>query len=149
MTLLNELAEAGATCAKTEIDKRSGKWFDIVTEKAEKVVDGLDGPVKDAAKAALDSLVGHKSDLLHLGGQGLTAFVAFLALGNEKNAKELLYLANEASLDELLAASDAAADKTVQAKKDDAAAQAKIVAILKDVGVSAAKSLLPVMLAVV
>jgi len=148
MPILTDLASAGAEFAGKIYDKNSGKWFDKVAGEAQKVVDGLDKPIKDVTQPALDVLISHKDDVIHLGQHGLTALMGYIALGNSDKATELLYLTNKATLQELLDASDASTKKVIDAKKANDEAKKQAVQILKDVGLAAAKSLLPVLMAI-
>lgn len=149
MPILNDLALTGANFAKATVDAKSDEWFDKLISSMSGVADSLDEDVKTTAKVSIDVLKSHKNDILHLGGKGVTAFIGYIALGSEAKASQLLFLKKEATLDELLAAGKASNLTVITAKKDEEAAKAATIQIIKDIGITVAKTLLPLLLAAV
>lgn len=149
MPILNDLALTGANFAKKTLDSKSSEWFDKLIGDVTNVADGLDGTVKSTAKVSIDVLKSHKADILHLGDKGVAAFIGYIALGSEAKAAQLLFLSKEATLDELLAAGEASNLSVITAKKDADAAKAATIQTIKDIGITVARTLLPLLLAAI
>lgn len=150
MSILEDLATAAGAIAQAELNKKADGWFDDTMKKGREAASGIGDPIaKAAAEAALNALDANKSKLLQLGGKGLTAMIAFLALGNTKRAEDLLFLSKEADLDSLLAASNASTAKVVAAKKASDQAKAEMKQMFKDISITVAKAALPLLLAVI
>ena len=150
MSILNDLAIFGADFAKTNvIDVKSSEWFDKLIASTKKVADGLNGDAKTTANISIDILNKHKNSILHLGERGITAFIGYIALGSEEKASQLLFLAKEATLDDLLAAGKASNLNIIITKKSEDESKAALIQILKDIGVTVAKTLLPILIAVI
>lgn len=150
MSILEDLATKGAEKAKSTWDTQGGKWFDNIISQANNTASQVDDPiVKASAIAGLEVLAKHKDNLLHLGSDGLLAVVGFLALGSTQRAEHLLFLRQIADLDTLFAASDAADAKVLAAKNAEDKAKAAVAAIFKEVTITVAKTVLPLLLAAI
>lgn len=144
-SIFDKLVDKGVSVASKELEK--GKWVESAVSAAKKQTDSL-GEAKPAVDAALDTMLANKDVLGHVSSTAFVAIVGHLALGQEDQAR-LLYLAKDASFDEMMAAldqSDAAARKA-KADKDAAWAATKKVAL--EVLVAAGKAALPLLLAAI
>ncbi len=133
------------------------KGFDKAIEESRSFVEGtvLDPTLDDVKATALDGLdrlVEHRDAMVTLGASGLRAAISMLAMGRlDDAAKEaaLLQLRSSASWDEVSAAITTAAEAGNQARREFEAAKKEILGVLKDIGITAGKALLPVLLAVI
>jgi|GEM_PF-2899853 len=150
MATLDELA-AGAL--KKTVEEHGEEWIEKGLEVARGLIppkESSSGIVSGASVAshhAIDVLAKHKGDLAHLGGYGLQALLGKLAIGDDQGAL-MVYLRDEASWDELFAASAAASTETENEKREREAMKAKALEILKEIG-AVAKVALPLVLAAI
>ena len=144
MSLLTDLSHM----AKTTLDeKKSDDWFEKFEDRATEVIEGLPPGVAAHAGVTLKAIMERREAVKHLGVEGVTALVTHIGLGQRADAEDLLFLEKEASVDELLAASEASTAEVV-ADKDNAEARKQVAFdLLSAVGATAARSLLPVLIA--
>lgn len=137
--------------ATSEVGDKSPKWVDDAAKRIRDELPKGDAPeakaVRETGEYALGKLEKAREPIGRLGEAGATAFFGYLAMGDELAAtrfagNRLAFLRERAGWAELDAEVDAAAIKTLAAKKDQDAA----VALAKDVGSVAAKQLLPFLL---
>jgi len=108
--------------------------------------------LRDSAEHGLQKLELHKDTLVQLGEHGLKSTLTLLAIGNYDEASRhaaLLVLKQEGSWDDVSDAILGAAQAGNQAKRNLDAKREEILTVLKDIGIGAAKALLPLMLAAI
>lgn len=157
MSLLDRLKDKALEEARDPA--RQKKWvesgFDAALEKSRKLLptDWTEGELKalrDTAEFGLQKLELHKAALVKLGEQGLKSTLTLVAIGDYEEASKhaaLLYLRESADWDAVTAAILREAEAGNQAKRDLDAAREEILDVLKDIGVTAAKAALPLLLA--
>lgn len=150
---LEDLLKRGADSLQRTVLADGGDWFDQLVAKARARVNAegadpapLPTGTRGAIIGALDSLEGHKQDVLHLGAYGLTALLAQIALGRTNEAV-LVYLRETATLEELLAASQASNEDLARRTAERKAAVAKAIEVIKTIGSLTARYALPALLA--
>jgi hypothetical protein len=140
-----------ANKAASTVGKKGAGWIQSGVDSIRKKLPTGDDPelvaVRATAEYGLATLERNKDLFGRLGEDGTTAFMGFLAMGDKARAGKvvtdrLAYLRLSAGWDELDATVDAAADRTLRAKRDQDAA----IALIKDVGSVAASKLLPFLL---
>lgn len=159
MSLLDKLIEkAGEEVHDPENHREwSEKGFDEAVSEGRKLLDEKLGDpglilVRNTADAALDKIEKHKDSFVTLGASGLRATIALLAQGRLDDAAHeaaLIQLRTSANWDEVSAAITGAAESGDQARRDFETSKSDVLEVLKDVGVTAAKALLPLLLAVI
>lgn len=138
---LEDLLRKGAAEAKRQVDKHGPDWFDDLIEKSRAYVEDEDGidregvasGTRKATTRALDTLVGYKADLLHLGDFGLVDLMAQISMGRTNEAV-LTYLRETATLEELLAASEASDQALLQRAAERKQAFKKGMQVVKEIG---------------
>lgn len=142
-------------------DKRQKEWietgFDAAIGKARALLpdDWTEAELKalrDTAEYGLARLEKHKPTLVELGEHGLKSTLTLVAIGNYDEAARhaaLLALRESGSWDEVTDAIMGAAQAGNQAKRDLDAKREEILAVLKDIGIAAAKAALPLLLAAI
>lgn len=132
------------------------KGFDQVVAAARKnLPEGDDEEVRavrETAEYGLAKLERHKGALVGLGQHGLRSTITLLGLGRYDDAAEhaaLVRLRTSASWDDVTAVLLETAEAGNQAKRDLDAEIEEVKDALKDIGATAAKALLPLLLAVI
>lgn len=108
--------------------------------------------VRESGEYALTRLEKHKDALIGLGQHGLRSTLAMLALGDYNGAARhaaLVYLQDSASWSEVDRTIRETSEAGNQAKRELDAKIAEIKAVLKDIGIAAAKAVLPLLLALI
>lgn len=157
MSLLDSLKEKAISAISDEEKQKEWveKGFDAAVKEGRKLLPAGDGelkPVREAGEYALGKLEKHKGTLVKLGQHGLRSTLSMLALGDYDGAARhaaLVTLRETASWGEVSATIRETADAGNQAKRDLDAEIKEIKAALKDIGITAAKSLLPILLALI
>jgi hypothetical protein len=138
---LEDLLKKGAGEALRQYDEKGSDWFDKLVGRARDYVEAetridRDGPAGGTRKATLDSLTKleeHKADLLHLGSFGLVDLLAQISMGRTNEAV-LTYLRETATLEELLAASEASDEALLARSTERKQAFKKGLAVVKEIG---------------
>lgn len=160
MSLIDNLMSK-ATSAISDEEKHK-EWlesgFDKLVEEGRGLIPaaGDDEPelkaVRESAEFALSKLEKNKSSLVALGQHGLRSTLSLLALGDYDRAARhaaLLTLKESASWDEVSETITRTAEAGNEKKRELDAEVDAIKGALKDIGVAAAKALLPILLAVI
>ena len=133
---------------KLQQKANSGEWFDDLTSKADGLLNNTaDGELKNGGKIALDALKAHRQDVIDLGKNSLTLFVAHMASGQDEKA--VLEYIKKASADDLIKGMLNDAKAVVDDKKAREKAKAEALALIKDITLTGARYLLPLILAAV
>lgn len=159
MSLIDNLKEK-AISAITDEDKQKewlDKGFDSAVAEGRKLLptgddEGELKAVRESADYALNKLEKHKGTLVKLGQHGLRSTLSLLALGDYDGAARhaaLITLRETASWDEVSKTIVATADAGNEKKRELDAEIKEITDALKDIGITAAKSLLPILLALI
>ncbi len=156
MSLLDSLKEKAV---KEISDKESRKeWvekgFDAAIKEGRALLPAGDDveivAVREAGGYALDKLVKHKGSLVKLGQHGLRSTISMLALGDYDGAAQhavLLSLCRTGSWGQVSGAIIATAQDGNAAKRELDVAIREIEDVLKDIGITAAKALASIFLA--
>jgi hypothetical protein len=158
MSLIDNLVEK-AVSAVTDEEKQK-EWIETGFDKAVEEGRGLlpqggDTEIKavrEAGEFALNKLEKHKGALVGLGQHGLRSTLSLLALGDyDKAARHaaLLTLKETASWEEVSATIEKTADEGNKKKRELDKEIEEIKTALKDIGITAAKSILPILLALI
>lgn len=126
MSLIDKLADLAEEKSPGLIEKAVAKARDLADEN-------LNGPERDLAKRALDRIGEEAEALGHLGVGGLVSLLARFHLGEEDQAK-LDYLADSATLDELLDESYASSAATANERVNREMAWHRVRDLFKDLG---------------
>jgi len=159
MPLIDNLKEK-AIAAITDEDKQKewlDKGFDSAIAEGRKLLptgddEGELKAVRESAEYALSKLEKHKVTLVKLGQHGLRSTLSLLALGEYDGAARhaaLVTLRETASWDEVSNAIVSTAEAGNEKKRELDAEIKEIKGVLKDIGITAAKSLLPILLALI
>jgi hypothetical protein len=159
MSLIDNLKEK-ALSAITDEDKQKEwieKGFDSAIGEGRKLLpvgddEGELKAVRESAEYALNKLEKHKGTLVKLGQHGLRSTLSMLALGDYDGAARhaaLITLRETASWDEVSSTIVTTAEAGNEAKRELDAEIKAITDALKDIGITAAKSLLPIFLALI
>lgn len=140
MPLLDTWAELAK---KTPADP-SGAWFDTFVARAKEGIVASD--TASATTEAFKLLEQSKAELAHLGEYGLVLTMTHLAAGRWDKAVEY-YLANYATLDELIDASSMSNEAVLKAHQQAIHRRNQALQILMSIGVFAAKYVLPLLIA--
>lgn len=144
-----ELFEKLLRAAEHQVDSelQDGKWFDKLTASLESKVGLMQDPtVKASTQAAVDALKVHRGDVLHLGRSSLTLFVSHVAIGDDKKAV-LEFIRTTESAEDLIKGVLDDAKAVVKDKKEIEAMKAQAIQLIKDITITGARFLLPVLLA--
>lgn len=159
MSLIDNLKEK-ALSAITDEDKQKDwldKGFDSAIKEGRKLLptgddEGELKAVRESGEYALNKLEKHKGTLVKLGQHGLRSTLSLLALGDYDGAARhaaLITLRETASWDEVSKTIVATADAGNEKRRELDAEIKEITDALKDIGITAAKSLLPILLALI
>lgn len=140
--------------------KRHNAWISSGFDQAVKRMRGLvpSGTepelqsARDTADYALAKLEKHKGTIVKWGEDGLASTIAMLASGRYDDASRhaaLLVVREQASWDQVSLAIVSTAEAGNQKKRELDKAVAETLEVLKDIGVTAAKALLPLALAAI
>lgn len=147
MKIIDELAES----AQKSVDKSGEKWLDKALDEAGKLIpeitEGISAFEEVAAieaAHALKSIRNNKSQLARLGSRGLAAALTWAAVGQDDRLKQIKFLKEQAEWADLHAATDAGANRVIEARRDIDA----IKATLSKIGKRAIQAALPFLLAV-
>lgn len=138
---LEGLLRKGAGELQRQFDKHGDEWFDDLIKRSRDYVedetgidrDGMASGTRTATLRSLDTIEGHKADLLHLGAFGLVDLLAQISMGRTNEAV-LTYLRETATLEELLAASEASDASVLERTAERKAAFKKGVEVVKGLG---------------
>ena len=129
------------------------KGFDVALKEGAKLLPSGDGELKavrESGEYAIAKLEKHKGALVKLGEDGLASTMQFLSLGDytgaTRHADALISKIKTGGWDDVSSAIVEGSEAGNVAKREHDAAMAEIAAALKDIGVTAAKSILPVLL---
>lgn len=158
MSLLDNLKEKALEAVLDE--EKHKEWmesgFDKAVEEGRKILPEGDDPevkaVRESGEFALNKLVKHKSSLVGLGQHGLRSTLTMLSLGQYDGAARhaaLVTLRSDASWDDVSNAIRTTAEAGNKAKRELDAEIDAMKAVFKDIGLAAAKSLLPILLALI
>ena len=159
MPLLDKLKEKALDAINDE--EKQAKWvdkgFDSAVKAARDLIPTADDEAEikslaDAAEYGLKKLEKHKSALVGLGQHGLRSTISLLGLGQYDEAARhaaLVELRTTASWLEVNKAILSTAAEGNQAKRDLDAKIEEVKDVLKDIGTTAAKAVLPFLLAVI
>lgn len=160
MSLIDNLKEKALKAINDE--EKQKDWiaggFDSAIKEGHKLLPELDDEqpelkaVRESGEYALAKLEKHKGTLVRLGQHGLRSTLSLLALGDYDGAARhaaLITLRETASWDEVSDTIVTTAKAGNQAKRELDAEIKAIKAMLKDIGITAAKSLLPILLALI
>ena len=147
MSLIDNLKDKAIAAISDEEKQKDwiSKGFDSAVKEGHKLLPQGD----DEGESKLEK---HKSALVKLGQHGLRSTLSLLALGDYGGAARhaaLVTLRTTASWDEVSDTIVATAEAGNQAKRDLDAAIKEFKDVLKDIGITAAKSLLPILLALI
>jgi len=139
--------------ASAQLDKGTkaiadGDWLDKVVEQLRGAVDktDIDAAFKTGLHAEINTLENNKDKISGLGASAFTLLIQQLATGQSEEAAKTYVKAN-GSVDDLIAAMDAGTEGLIDAKKaidkmwDDAWE------LIKDIAITGARQLLPLLLA--
>lgn len=139
--------------ASSQLDKGTkavadGEWLDKVVAQMRSAVDktDIDQSFKDGLNSEIDVLEHHKDRISGLGADALTLMMQQMAAGDQDGAAKTYVKAN-GSADDLIAAMDRGTEGLIDAKKaidkmwDDAWE------LIKDIAITGARQLLPLLLA--
>lgn len=159
MPLLDSLiSKAVNTISDTE---RQEKWVDTGFDKA---LSGMRGILprgdlspeieilRSEAAEGLNKLEEHKGDLVLLGANGLRSTLTMVGLGQYETAAQhaaLLTLKQSGSWGDVTKAITTTAEAGNESLRALEAARAKMIDVLKSIGMSAAKAVLPFLLALI
>jgi len=158
MSLIDSLKEKAITAITDEEKQKewAEKGFDAAIEQGRKLLPDGDGievkSVREAGSYALDKLVKHKGTLVELGQHGLRSTISVLALGDYDGAARhaaLVALRETAGWDDVTTTISDVAKAGNQAKRDLDEKIEEIKTALKDIGITAAKAVLPILLAII
>lgn len=110
MSILSDLA------SRTDAKIGEGEWVARVVAAGRKETERLPSGLRPAALAALAQLEADKAVVGRIGASAFVAIVSRLALGQEDEAR-VIFLRDEATFDQRMAAMDAASQATVQEKR--------------------------------
>ena len=129
--------------AMAEVKEHGVEWIDKGLEEWRDMIPG-DAPTltRDLSEAGLTIVERHKVELARMGEAGLAAFLGWAAIGNYEKAS-LVYLRTQAGWGQLHGALDQAGQKIL----DKVAEKEAAVKLAKEIGSSAAKAVLPLVLA--
>jgi len=156
MSLLDSLIKKGLESASDA--ERQREWvesgFDKAIEEARDLVPSGDGELKEVreqAVFALDSLEANRETFVVLGAHGLRSVFSLLALGRyDDSAKQAALISiKESSWDEVTAKLIATAERGNEQKRQLDQAVEDFKKTLKEIGVKAAKALLPLLIAMI
>lgn len=164
MSLLDTLIAKAAETVNDE--ERQKKWvekgFDSALAEARKLLpdapsdlgdEGVEAKaLRETAEFGLDKLEKHRDTLASLGAHGLRSTITLVGLGKYDDAAKhaaLLRLRKSASWGEVSNAILSVAREGNEAKRQLDAEIEELKAALKDIGVTVAKSVLPLLLAVI
>ena len=133
------------------------KGFDSAMKEARKLLPEGDDEaeikaLRETAEFGLDKLEKHKSTLIGLGAHGLRSTLTMVGMGQYDDAARhaaLVTLRETASWGEVSSAITSTANDGNKAKRDLDASVEEIKDALKDIGITAVKSVLPFLLAVI
>jgi hypothetical protein len=161
MSLLDKLKDKALDAVNDEEHHKewSEKGFDAAMKEARKLVPKeAEGEseelkaVRTTAGYALDKLEKNKDSLVGLGAHGLRSTITMLGLGQYDEAAKhaaLIQLRETASWSEVSAAITSTAEAGNRAKRELEAQVEAMKKTFKDIGVAAAKAVLPMLLAVI
>lgn len=158
MSLLDKLLDKAKDSVNDEEKQKEWveKGFDKALDEARDLLpsagetDNELKSLRETGEFALNKIAKHKDALVGLGQHGLRSTVSLVGLGRYDDAAKhaaLVKLRKTASWDEVSAAIIATAEDGNQAKRELDAEIAELKAALKDIGVTAAKAIIPLLIA--
>lgn len=146
MTILQTLTEKGIEAARAGLDKQGAQRLDELLAKAETFVNGQPVPLREAGRSAIATLRQNREQLVHLGDEGLLAFLAHVGRGDRGQAERLLRLRAEGGPEELLAESERSTASVLIEKRRIEKIEEGIERTIKEIVPRVAQTVLPILL---
>lgn len=144
MSLLKDALRSSQKGLSNELER--GKWFDELVERSERYLHSVeeDSELRQGALAALGKLKQRRDDVVGMGQESLSLFVAHMAGGNSHEAK-LEYIRSTASPDDLIQGMLDDANTVANEKRAREQLADQALDLIKDITFTGARFLLPLL----